>query len=178
MSDIKLQPQNIDAEKAVIGACLLDKDAVIKVAEFLVPEHFYDEKHRLIFEAIIELYEDRDPVDIVTIPDKLKKNDALKKIGGVAYITDLLNQTPSASNVESHGKLVRDAYIRRRLIQVSADIANMGFDEGDNVEDVLDKAEQKLFGISQHSLKGEFVSLKTALEESFDLLDEIGRAHV
>jgi len=175
MSDIKLQPQNIDAEKAVIGACLLDKDAVIKVAEFLVPEHFYDEKHRLIFEAIIELYEDRDPVDIVTIPDKLKKNDALKKVGGVAYITDLLNQTPSASNVESHGKLVRDAYIRRRLIQVSADIANMGFDEGDNVEDVLDKAEQKLFGISQHSLKGEFVSLKTALEESFDLLDELYR---
>ncbi|PJC24024.1 replicative DNA helicase, partial [candidate division WWE3 bacterium CG_4_9_14_0_2_um_filter_35_11] len=89
--------------------------------------------------------------------------------------TDLLNQTPSASNVESHGKLVRDAYIRRRLIQVSADIANMGFDEGDNVEDVLDKAEQKLFGISQHSLKGEFVSLKTALEESFDLLDELYR---
>ncbi|PJA40251.1 replicative DNA helicase, partial [candidate division WWE3 bacterium CG_4_9_14_3_um_filter_34_6] len=175
MAESKLQPQNLDAERAVLGACILDKDAVIKIAEFLTPENFYDDRHRLIYEAILELYEDREPIDLVTVPDKLTKRKVLSKVGGIAYITDLLNQTPTASNVESHGKLVRNAYIRRKLIQISSELSELGFDDSEDVEDMLDKAEQKVFGISQQHLKGEFVSLRKALEESFDLLDELYR---
>ena len=88
MAESKLQPQNLDAERAVLGACILDKDAVIKIAEFLTPENFYDDRHRLIYEAILELYEDREPIDLVTVPDKLTKRKVLSKVGGIAYITD------------------------------------------------------------------------------------------
>ena len=173
--NLKLQPQNIDAEKAVIGSILLDKDAIIKVAEFLEPVHFYDEKHRIIYEMIVELFEDREPIDIVTVPDKLKKKGELKKIGGISYITELLNQTPTASNVESYGRLIRDAYIRRKLIQVSGELGELGFNEGEAVDTVLDLAEQKLFAIADTNIRGEFIALRKALEENFDMLDELYR---
>lgn len=172
---LKLQPQNIEAEKAVIGSVLLDKDAIIKVAEFLEPSHFYDEKHRIIYETITQLFEDREPIDIVTVPDRLKKKGELKKIGGVAYITELLNQTPSASNIESYGRLIRDAFIRRKLIQVAGELGELGFNEGEPVDNVLDAAEQKLFAIADTNIRGEFVSLRKALEENFDMLDELYR---
>jgi len=173
MAQTKLQPQNVDAEKAVIGAIMIDKDAIIKIAEFLHAEHFYDDKHKLIYEVMLELFDARDPIDIVTVPDKLKKKGVLTKVGGVAYVTELINETPSASNVESHGKLIRDAFIRRKLIQISSELSELGFNEQDAVENLLDEAEQRLFGISQQNLRGEFVSLRKTLEESFDLLDEL-----
>lgn len=175
MSDIKLQPQNLEAEKAVIGAILIDKDAIIRVAEFLKPEFFYDEKHKLIYETMLQLFDNREPIDIVTVPDRLKKNKALKQVGGVSYITDLLNQTPSAGNVESHGRLVKDAFIRRSLIQVASTLTDLGFDDSQETSDILDLAEQKLFNVSEDQLRGQFVPLRKALEENFDLLDELYR---
>lgn len=173
MSDAKLQPQHIEAEKAVLGAVLIDKDAIVRVAEFLDAEHFYDTKHALIYAAMIELFDNRDPIDVVTLPAKLKEQGTLKQVGGSSYITELVNDTPTAQNVESHAKLVRDAYVRRRLIQVSGELAELGFSEAEEVENVMDIAEQKLFGISEKHLKGEFVSIRKVLEESFELLDEL-----
>lgn len=175
MADVKLQPQNLEAEKAVVGGVLIDKDAIIKVAEFLEPKHFYDEKHRIIYETVVELFEDREPIDIVTVPDRLKKKGELKKVGGIAYVTELLNETPSASNIESHGRLIRDAFIRRKLIQVAGELGELGFNEGESVDDVLDQAEQKLFAIADTNIRGEFVDLRRALEENFDKLDELYR---
>lgn len=175
MPDIKLQPQNIDAEKAVIGAVLLDKDAIIKVAEILSPKYFYDDKHSIIFQSMLELYDAREPIDVVTIPERLRKKKALKKIGGISYITELLNMTPSASNIETHGGLIRNAYVRRGLIRAANELSQLGYDDSEDVDKLLDIAEQKIFGISEHHLKGEFVSLKEALEESFDVLDELYR---
>lgn len=171
----KLLPQNIEAEKAVIGGILMDKDAIVNVAEFLLPEFFYDEKHKLIYEAMLELYDSRDPIDIVTLPAKLKNLKTLKIVGGVGYLTELINQTPSSHNIESHGKLVRDAYIRRQLIKISSELSDLGFSDSDDVENILDLAEQKLFGISENNIRGEFVQIRKALEESFDLLDELYR---
>ena len=173
MAETKVQPQNIDAEKAVIGAILLDKDAIVKVAEFLTPEHFYSDKNALIYEEILELFEQREPIDIVTLPDRLRRKKLLEKAGGVSYITELINDTPSAGNVESHGKLIRDAYIRRKLIQVGSELNDLGFNESDDVENILDSAEQRLFGISEQHLRGEFVSIRKTLEKSFDILDEL-----
>ncbi len=171
--DIKLQPQNLEAEKAVLGAILLDKDAIVIVAEFLKPEHFYDDRNGMIYEAMIELFEEREPIDVVTVPAKLKELGYLKKSGGAAYITELVNETPSAQNVESHGKLVRDAYIRRKLINVSAELAELGFQETSDINGLLDIAEQKIFNITEHNIRGEFVSIRKTLEESFELLDEL-----
>ena len=170
-----MQPQSLDAEKAVLGAILLDKDSIIKIADFLAPEYFYDDKNRYIYEAMMVLYEDRDPIDIVTVTSKLKKRELLDKIGGVSVITDLANHTPSAFNIEAHAKLVRDAYIRRRLIQISSEFADLAYDEKQEIENILDDAERRLFNISSQSLKGEFVSIRKTLEESFDLLDELYR---
>lgn len=173
---LKIQPQNIEAEQAVLGAILLDKDAIVNVAEFLIPEHFYDDKHAVIYTAMLNLYEKRDPIDIVTIPAELKKTKNLKEVGGIAYLTELINQTPSSKNIESHGKLIRDAFVRRQLIKVASELGDLGFKEDEEIDDLLDVAEQKIFGISEEHLKGEFVSIRKTLESSFDLLDELYRS--
>lgn len=173
MANVKLPPQNLEAEKSVLGAILLDKNAIVKIAELLSPEFFYDDRHSLIYEVMLDLYESRSPIDMVTVPDQLKKKKVLKKAGGVAYLTELVNFTPSATNIESYAKLVREAYIRRQLIKISSEIAELGFQEDEDVHSLLDIAEQKLFGISNQSLRGEFVSIKKALEDNFDLFDEL-----
>lgn len=175
MADIKLQPQNIDAEKAIIGAILIDRDSIVKIADVLAPEYFYDEKNRILYEVMLELYENRDPIDIVTVTNKLKKREILEKVGGSSFVTQLANETPSAYNVEAHAKIVRDSYIRRKLIQISGEFGDLAYDEQREIEDLLDEAEQRLFNISSQSLKGEFVSIRKSLEESFDLLDELYR---
>lgn len=173
MADPKLQPQNIEAERCVLGSILLDKDAIVKIAEILEPSYFYDDKHKLIHEAMMELYEDREVIDIVTLPAFLKKKECLKKVGGASYLTELINATPTASSVVSYAQLVKEAAIRRAMIRVANEIAELGYQEGTKIEDLVDMAESKLFNISKDSLKGDFVSLRKTLEESFDLLDEL-----
>ncbi len=172
---LKVQPQNLEAERSVLGAIFLDKDAIVNVAEFLIPEHFYDEKHKIIYEAILALYDKRDPIDIITVPAQLKKAKKLNEVGGASYLSDLINQTPSAHNIETYGKLIRDAFIRRQLIRISSDFTELAYREDEAVDDLLDKAEQKLFRISEEHLKGEFVSIRKTLEDSFDVLDELYR---
>lgn len=172
-NDLKVQPQNIDAERAVIGAILLDKDALTKIADTLRADHFYDNKLKLMYEVMVELYDKRDPIDTITVPDALRRKGYLEKVGGVAAITELINETPSSTNVDSYAKLIKDAHIRRSLIQISSEIGDLGYDEKDDVEDLLDTAEAKLFGISAKNLKGEFVSMRTTLEQSFDIIDEL-----
>jgi len=174
-NELKLQPQNIDAERAVVGAILVDKDAIIKIADTLRPDHFYNEKLKLIYEEMLELYDKRDPIDSITIPDRLRKKGHLDKVGGVSAIAELINETPTVSNIESYAKLIRDSHIRRSLIQISGEIGELGYNEKENVEDLLDKAEGKIFGISSKNLKGEFVSMRTTLEQSFDIIDELYR---
>lgn len=172
---VRLQPQNLDAERAVLGAILLDKDAIVKIADTLYPEYFYDDKNRYMYEAMLVLYENRDPIDIVTVTAKLKKSDLLDRVGGVSIVTDLANQTPSAFNIEAHAKLVRDSYVRRRLIQISGEFHDLAYDEKSEIESILDEAEQRLFNISSQNLKGEFTSLRQTLEQSFDILDDLYR---
>lgn len=175
MADLKVQPQNIDAEKAVLGAIMIDKDSIVKIADTLSPEFFYNDKHRHVYEIMLDLYENRDPIDIVTVTSRLKNKELLEKVGGVAFITELSQETPTAYNVEAHAKIIRDSYIRRKLIQVSGELGEMAYDEKEEIDTVLDNAEQKLFNISSQNLKGEFVSIRKTLEESFDLLDELYR---
>ena len=176
MANIKVPPHSDEAEASVLGSLLIDKDAVIAVAEFLRPEHFYSENHGTIFKAILDLYEERSPIDIVTLTDKLKKNRALTRIGGSVYLAELVSRVPTAAHVEKYGQIVRDLCAKRQLISASAKIAEAAFDEGSEASQVMDKAEMEIFSLSQKHLKQTFLPIKDALAESFDRLDELHKS--
>jgi len=173
MPDVKIPPHSEEAEACILGSILLDKDAIVSVAEFLRPEHFYDSNNGLIFKALMELYGDRKPIDIVTLKDKLKKQKVLTQIGGSAYLTSLVNRVPTAAHVEQYGRIVQDNYTKRELITAAAKITEAAFDESQEATRVLDKAEQSVFSLSQKHLKQVFQPIKDVLAESFDRLDEL-----
>jgi len=172
-SQIRVPPHSENAEVSVLGALLLDKDAVIAVAEFLKPEDFYDDRHREIFECAVELYEERVPVDVLTVSERLKKRKALKMIGGTGYLTDLVNKVPTAAHVEHYGKIVKDAAIKRLLLASATRLVDLSLDEGTNAAELMDKAESDIFSLSQRHLSKSFTLVKDALAESFDRLDEL-----
>lgn len=164
----KLPPQNLEAEQSVLGSMLLDKDAIINVASFLRGNHFYDSRHSTIYDVIIELFEAGMPVDIVTVSNLLTKKKSLKKIGGRAYITELLSLVPTSAHAEEYGKIVRDAFVRRELISVSAKITELSFDENKNVGDVVDGAESLLFNVAQEGINTDFVHIKDLLKNAYE----------
>jgi replicative DNA helicase len=173
MAETRIPPHSDEAEKSVIGACLIDKDAVIAVAEFLRFEHFYDERHGAIFKAILALYEDRSPIDIVTLTERLKRQKDLTEIGGATYLSELASAVPTAGNIEEYGHIIKNNYTKRQLISLAAKVNDKAFDEGSVASDALDSAEQQIFALSQAHLKQVFVPIKDALAESFDRLDEL-----
>ncbi len=170
---MKVPPHSEEAEISILGALLINKDAIYDVAELLLPEHFYNPSHGQIFAAILDLYEDRIPIDIVTVSERLKKNKALKKIGGMTYLTQLANQVPTASHCEYYAQIVRDLASKRELITAAAKINELAFEDSLSADDVLDRAEQSVFSLSQRYLKGVPLPLKEILAESFDRLDEL-----
>lgn len=169
----KLPPHDLDAERSVLAAVLIDSDAIVKVTEFVNPESFYEPEHQIIFEAMRDLYEKRDPIDVVTLTAQLKKNKLLPKVGGAAKLTELSNILSTAANAASYAQLVREKYIKRTLITLAGEISESAFDEGKNVQDILDLAEQKVLSISQIQSDRSFVPLKDTLVESFDRIDEL-----
>lgn len=171
--NIKVPPHSEEAEVSVLGSILIDQDAIVTVAEFLRPEHFYFESHSLIFKAILDLYEERSPIDMVTLTDKLKKNKDLTKVGGTAYLAEMVNRVPTSANIEKYGLIVKDLWVKRQLIKSAAKISEIAFDESAEASEALDKAETEIFSLSQRHLRQSFVPLKEALEESFDRLDEL-----
>ena len=169
----RVPPHSQEAEACVLGSVLIDKDAVIGVAEFLRSEHFYLEANGLIFRAILELYEDRQPIDIVTLKERLKKQKSLTKVGGSSYLTSLVNAVPTSAHIEHYGQIVKDNYTKRELIKMAGQISESAFDEGQEARMALDKAEQSIFSLSQKHIKRGFLAVKEALRESFDRLDEL-----
>ena len=175
MAEPRIPPHNDEAEKSVLGAILIDKDAVVSVAEFLRPEHFYKEVNGRIYAAILSLFEKREPIDLVTLTAELKKMKAYKEVGGAACLTSLVSAVPTAANVEYYGRIVYDHYTKRQLISTAGKISELAFDETGDVKEILDKAEQSLFAISQAHQRQYFIPIKDALAESFDRLDEIAK---
>jgi len=174
--DLRLPPHNLDAEKSVIGALLIDKDAITEVAEFLRPNHFYREGHGDIYEAIIDLFEKREPVDLITLSEQLKKKKHFEKIGGTSYLSELASFVPTSVHVVKYAQIVKDNAIKRQLIGTANKLSELSFSESGDVHDILDAAEQEIFGISQAHLKQNFVHVKTVLTESFDRLEELSRS--
>jgi replicative DNA helicase len=172
----RVPPHSQEAEESVIGSVLIDREAISDVAEFLRPEHFYREAHGLVFEAMMDLYQEREPIDVVTIAEQLKKKHALKKVGGSTWLAELAEKVPTAAHTEHYGKLVKDYYIKRMLISMAADITSLAFDEGKVVREVVDTAERSIFALSQQHMRQIFIPIKDALAESFDRLDELHRS--
>ncbi|MBU0975617.1 MAG: replicative DNA helicase [Patescibacteria group bacterium] len=172
MADIKLPPQNVEAERAVIGALLLDEEAVVKVMDFLKSNHFYDPKHEIIFEAILELFERRKSIDVLTLTNVLKKKKLLKKIGGVAYLSDIVNSVPSATHIEEYGHIVKEKSVRRELISAAAYLNEMAFDEAEDLDKLLDGAEQKLFQVTEDSVDKDFIHVSKLLERAYERAEQ------
>ena len=165
-------PQNLDAEASLLGAVLIDGDVIIKIADIISADDFFDPRHKRIYEAITDLYDDHSSIDVLTLSDRLKANDYLDLIGGASYLTELTNFVPTASHVEQYAEIVAQKALRRRLISVSQDMSALGFDEAKGIHDLIDAAETKLFEVSDKHVKQSVVSLETILAESFDRLDE------
>lgn len=171
--NLKVPPQNIEAERSVLGSLMLDKDAIIRVANLVRIGDFYKDDHNLIYEAMVELYEKREPIDVLSLSNRLEEKNQLDKVGGSSYLTSLVNSVPSSSNVEHYAKVVQKKSTLRKLITASGEITEMGYKESEDVEKILDEAEQKLFSVSQKYIKQDFVSIKSILESAFNRIDEL-----
>jgi replicative DNA helicase len=166
-------PQNTDAEASLLGALLIDTDAIVKIADKVSADDFYDEKHKHIYEAATALYERHSPLDVLTLSDQLKGKGQLDIIGGPAYLTELTNYVPTAAHVDQYADIVVQKGLRRRLIKASQEISLYGFDENQELQDVIEQAETKLFEVSQRHIKQDIASIEAILSESFDRLDEL-----
>ena len=159
------EPQSIDAEKAVLGSMLISKDAVPRAMNILVDGSFYDSKHQTIFKNIIQLFQNNEVIDSISLINNLKKNKELEKVGGAYYITGLSNEAPSFENVEYYANIVKEKYVLRTVIAVSKEMSFDAYDEHLDVGEILDKAEQKLFNISQQSQLSQFTDVFPLLEK-------------
>jgi replicative DNA helicase len=167
----RLPPQSIEAEQSVLGALLIDRDAVIEVADVLHPQDFYRQAHGTIYGAVIDLYERREPVDIVTVSEVLERRDQLDQVGGSSYLTSLINLTPTAVNAVHYARIVERKAVLRNLIGAAGRIAAIGYDEAADVGASIDKAEQELFAVSQKRVETGFAPLNTLLHDAYDRLD-------
>jgi len=173
IESLRMPPQNVEAERSIVGSILVDKDAIIKIADILDPEDFYDNRNGLIYKAMKDLFEKRMPIDIVTLSEILENTDLMKSVGSAGYLAEIVNGTPSSANIVFYAAIVRDKSILRRLISAGANITELGYEEDQNISDVLDKAEQSLFSIAESSQKNKFIAIKDVLTDAFERIDQI-----
>ena len=171
----RIPPQNLEAEQSLLGSLLLDKDAMIKIADLVSPDDFYKDSHRFIFEAMMDLYRKHDPIDILSLSSHLTDRSQLDTVGGRSYLISLSNVVPTASNVAHYADIVQKKATLRRLIEAAGHITNYGYAETEEIEVLLDKSEQKLFNVSQKFLKQNFIPLSNILEDAFNRIDELHR---
>lgn len=171
----KTPPHDMDAERAVLGAILIDPSAITLVVEILRPEHFYPREHQLIFRGMLGLFEQQKPVDLVTITSELKKEGFLKDIGGASYLSELIDSVPTSAYVQHYAHIVKDQFIKRRLISVSSRMVEKAFEETGDIKRLLDMAESEIFALSQAFLHRDFLELKSILAESFERLEDLAK---
>ena len=171
----RIPPQAVDLEEAVLGAIMLEKDAVIAVMDILKPESFYKEAHKKIFQAIIELSQKHEPIDILTVTETLKKSGQLEEVGGAIYITQLTSRVASAAHLEFHARIVTQKYIQRELIRVTSEIQAKAFDDSQDVDELLDFSEQELFEIAEGNIKKETVKLNKLIQEAINQIEEASK---
>lgn len=172
----RIPPQSTDAEASLLGSVLLDSDTLVRVADKISKEDFYDKRHGLIYQAMMDLFEKSRPVDVLTLSDQLEKTADLETVGGASYLTDLTNMVPTAAHAHHYATIVSQKAVRRRLIKASEDINQLGYDGESEVQELLERAEQSLFSVSQKHVKQDLISIEAILSESFDRLDDLHKS--
>jgi replicative DNA helicase len=171
----RLPPNSLETEQCLLGALLIERDAILKIADTVKPDDFYRQGHGDIYQAMMDLYSSREPIDMTTLATRLEERGRLEAIGGRSYLASLTGIVPTAAHVQSYANTVQKKATLRRLLSAASEITALGYDEEDEVDVILDRAEQKLFGVSQKYLKNNFVPIKDALDEAFERIDQLHR---
>jgi replicative DNA helicase len=171
----KIPPQSLEAEMSLIGSILLDKDTMLKVADIASSNDFYKDAHRKIYDAILDLYANNEPVDLLTLSNRLEEKNLLESVGGRSYLAEITNAVPTASNAANYAHIVHRKAVRRRLLTASHEISRLGYEENDDLEKTLDEAQQHLFGVSENYFRQAFTPVRSILADAFDRIDELHR---
>ncbi|MFO7681719.1 MAG: replicative DNA helicase [Chloroflexota bacterium] len=169
----RLPPHSLEAEEAMLGSLLIDPDAIFEVNSFLRPKAFYRLQNQWIYEAILSLSERREPVDLITLTEELRRREQLEQVGGEAYVIGLINTVPTAINARSYGRVIEAAAIRRKLVAAASEIANLAYNEKEDVNVVLDRSEQTLFSISEERTTRDLVPIRQIASEYLDRINEL-----
>lgn len=171
----KIPPQALELEEAVLGAIMLEKEAILQVIDILRPESFYKDPHQKIFQAIIDLTSANKAIDLLTVTEELRRKKQLEEIGGPVYVSQLTSRVASASHLEFHARIVAQKHIQRELIRVSSEIMNRAFDESSDVDDLLDFSEAELFNIGQGNIKKESQKVNVLIKEAITQMQEASK---
>ena len=169
----KLIPQNKEAEQSVLGSILIENQSFLKTYGLIAADDFYFEAHRKIFSAMTELFDQGDPLDLLTLPEKLRKNGQLEETGGVAYLASLVEMVPTAANIKYYARIVKEKAVLRNLITAATDIITECYEDTDDIEELLDKAEKRVFEISERKILPGFIPINQVLKESFETLEKL-----
>src|SRR3989339_2024276 len=172
----KIPPQNLEAEMSLLGAILIDKDAMFKIADIVYSDDFYKNAHTAVFETILELYAKNEPIDVLTLGNRLEEKGVLEKIGGRSYLISLSNAVPTSSHILQYANIVRRKSTLRKLLGAASEITRLGYkEEAEDVEGVLDEEQKHLYGDTKKHLKNNYVHIKTVLSDAFERIDELHR---
>ncbi|MEA2097643.1 MAG: replicative DNA helicase [Patescibacteria group bacterium] len=169
----RMPPQNVEAEQSVLGSLMIDKNAIIKIGDLITPEDFYKDSHSKIYKAMLYLYEHHEPIDLLSLSNRLKETEELKQVGEQSYLASLTNIVPTAANIVHYAKIIEKKAVLRRLIDNASQIVVEAYNETEEVERTLDEAEQKIFSVSKKHIRQDFTPIKPVLEEAFDRIDEL-----
>lgn len=171
----RVPPQNIEAEQAVLGSILLDADTIVEAMEYLKPSDFYRRSHQLIYEIMIKLTDSGDAIDTITIKNKLESLNLLEDVGGLSYLSDLAMAVPTAANIIHYAKIVEQKSLLRTLIKTATEIVSQGYEQGDEVGNILDEAEKRILEVSENRKRNEFLSISEVLNDSFAEIDRLSQ---
>jgi len=172
----RIPPNNIDSERALLGSIMLRPEAIHEIMDIIKPEAFYAEKHRIIFQAMSELFSKSEPIDLLTLSARLTEKNQLEQTGGANYLTELVNLVPSSANAEHYAEIVQKKYIMRQLIEASEHISMLGYDEAEDISTLLDMAEKKIYEVTQGKTSNKFIEIKDALGEAWERLDKLHKS--
>ncbi|NUQ57374.1 MAG: replicative DNA helicase [Candidatus Paceibacter sp.] len=173
---VRIPPHNLEAEKSVLGALMLEPKVMDVVVDILQPEDFYHNKHQAIYEAIMDLHSKREPIDVLSLSNRLKEKKLLENVGGSAYLAELVNYVPTASNAKHYAEIVHKKSVLRDLIESSSHISQLGYKEEEEIDSLLDEAEKKIFSIARMSSKQRFVNMKTSMMDAWERFDKLHKS--
>jgi len=171
--ELRIPPQNIETEKALLGALMLRPEGMYDVGDMLTRDSFYVDKHRMLFDAMLELHTRHEPIDLLSVSSRLKERGKFDNVGGGSYLAELVDAVPSSTNAKHYAEIIQRKYILRTLIDAAAHISELGYNEAEQIENVLDEAEKKIYSITNASVTKKFISLKDTLDEAWERLDKM-----